>query len=133
MANAVAFDYYPDLAGTFELPANRGVFSSTGLILFQRQSLPTDPIGIFALTLNNIVTGSSLQIESQDSSTVFHNSVVTGTTKSVALQVYASGSPLNALRIKVRKGSVEPFYQPYETLLPAAVGAQSIYVSQIPD
>ena len=133
MANAVAFDYYPDLAGTFELPANRGVFSSTGLILFQRQSLPTDPIGIFALTLNNIVTGSSLQIESQDSSTVFHNSVVTGTTKSVALQVYASGSPLNALRIKVRKGSVEPFYRPYETLLSAVVGAQSIYVSQIPD
>jgi len=133
MANAVAFDYYPDLAGTFELPANRGVFSSTGLILFQRQSLPTDPIGIFALTLNNIVTGSSLQIESQDSSTVFHNSVVTGTTKSVTLQVYAPGSALNALRIKVRKGSVEPFYRPYETLLSAVVGAQSIYVSQIPD
>ena len=120
-------------AGIVEMPSANGGFRQAGLILFQRQSLPTDPIGLFDLTLNNIVTGSSLQIESQDSSTVFHNSVVTGTTKSVTLQVYAPGSPLNALRIKVRKGSVEPFYQPYETLLPAAVGAQSIYVSQIPD
>jgi len=133
MANAVAFDYYPDLAGTFELPANRGVFSSTGLILFQRQSLPTDPIGILNLTLNNIVTGSSLQIESQDGSTTLHNSVISGTTKSVTLQVYAPGSPLNALRIKVRKGSVAPFYQPYETLLTAVVVSASVYVSQIPD
>jgi len=110
-----------------------GIFSVGAVAAISRQSLPTDPIGVFTLSLTNLVTGSSLQIESQDSSTVFHNSVVSGTTKSVVLQVYAPGSPLNALRIKVRKGSVEPFYQPYETLLPAVVGAQSIYVSQIPD
>ena len=95
--------------------------------------VPTDPIGTTTITFTNVIDGSSLQIESQDGSTTLHNSVISGTTKSVTLQVYAPGSPLNALRIKVRKGSVEPFYQPYETLLPAAVGAQSIYVSQIPD
>jgi len=116
------------------IPAGRGIMGTAcANISFGANRLPTDPIGILTLTLNNIVTGSSLQIESQDSSTVFHNSVVSGTTKSVTLQVYAPGSALNALRIKVRKGSVEPFYRPYETLLSAVVGAQSIYVSQIPD
>jgi len=133
MATLFSMSVVPAMATQVSYPANRGEWSNAGLVCISRQSLPTDPIGILTLTLNNIVTGSSLQIESQDSSTVFHNSVVTGTTKSVTLQVYAPGSALNALRIKVRKGSVEPFYQPYETLLPAAVGAQSIYVSQIPD
>ena len=131
--NALFFGPIIPMAGTAEVPSHRARFRNGGFVSIARQALATDPIGILTLTLNNIVTGSSLQIESQDSSTVFHNSMVTGTTKSVVLQVYAPGSPLNALRIKVRKGSVEPFYQPYETLLPAAVGAQSIYVSQIPD
>ena len=133
MTCAVFFDTLPAFAGTVAYPDGRGVMSVGFGAVLGRQSLPTDPIGILNLTLNNIVTGSSLQIESQDGSTTLHNSVISGTTKSVTLQVYAPGSPLNALRIKVRKGSVEPFYQPYETLLPAAVGAQSIYVSQIPD
>ena len=121
------------LPSVVHLPTGVGSRSTQPGAALGKLRLPTDPIGIFALTLNNIVTGSSLQIESQDSSTVFHNSVVSGTTKSVTLQVYAPGSALNALRIKVRKGSVAPFYQPYETLLTAVVGSASVYVSQIPD
>ncbi|MDD2657955.1 MAG: hypothetical protein PHD04_04910 [Candidatus Pacebacteria bacterium] len=110
----------------FSTPAPRG--SVVGYV-----RLPTDPIGTTTVTLTNIIDGSALQIESQDGSTTFHNSVVAGTSKVVTLQVYASGSPLNDLRIKVRKGSVAPYYQPYETMLTAVVGSASVYVSQIPD
>ena len=101
---------------------------SSGVFAF-----PTDPIGNFALTLTNVVTGSSIQIESQDGSTTLHNSTAAGATVNITLQAYAAGSPLNDLRIKVRKESAAPYYQPYETLTTAVVGAQSIYVSQIPD
>lgn len=101
---------------------------SSGVFAF-----PTDPIGNFALTLTNVVTGSAIQIESQDGSTTLHNSTATGSTVNITLQAYAAGSNLNDLRIKVRKGSAAPYYQPYETLTTAIVGSQSIYVSQIPD
>ena len=101
---------------------------SSGVFAF-----PTDPIGNFALTLTNVVTGSAIQIESQDGTTTLHNSTAAGSTVNITLQAYTAGSPLNDLRIKVRKGSAAPYYQPYETLTTAVVGAQSIYVSQIPD
>ena len=101
---------------------------SSGVFAF-----PTDPIGNFALTLTNVVTGSAIQIESQDGSTTLHNSTAAGSTVGITLQAYAAGSNLNDLRIKVRKGSAAPYYRPYETLTTAIVGSQSIYVSQIPD
>jgi len=100
---------------------------------YSRRALDTDTLGLFVLTLTNIVDGSSLQIESQDGTTIFHTSTVTGTSKSVTLSVYAAGSPLNLLRIKIRKGTAIPFYIPWETILTAAVGSTSIYVAQIPD
>ncbi len=115
------------------IPDTRGRWLSSRGAISSRQSLPTDPIGTFALTLTNVVTGSSIQIESQDGSTTLHNSTAAGATVNITLQAYAAGSPLNNLRVKVRKGSAAPYYQPYETLTTAVVGAQSIYVSQIPD
>lgn len=133
MANAVAFDFVLELAGTIELPPSRGVFANAGLILFQRQSLPSDPIGVFSLTLTNVVIGSSIQLESQDGSTTFGNSVAVSSTPNFLLQAYAAGSPLNDVRIKVRKGSSAPFYRPFETLTTAIVGSQSIYVAQQQD
>ena len=96
-------------------------------------SFPDDPIGNFTLTLTNVVTGSAIQIESQDGTTTLHNSTAAGSTVVINLSAYAAGSNLNNLRIKVRKGSAAPYYRPYETLTTAIVGAQSIYVSQIPD
>ena len=104
-----------------------------GTGVYGETRLPTDALGSFALTLTNVVTGSAIQIESQDGSTTLHNSAAAGSTVGITLQAYAAGSPLNDLRIKVRKGSAAPYYQPYETLTTAVVGAQSIYVSQIPD
>ena len=131
MSNAVAFDYYPDLAGTFELPSNRGVFGSTGLILFQRQSLPTDPIGTTTLTLTNVVVGSSILIRDQGDTTTHYSGTAASSTVEIAVTVY--GSALDNWLIKVRKASASPTYIPWETQMTATDGAITIYVSQISD
>ena len=95
--------------------------------------LPTDPIGTFSLTLTNVVIGSRIHIETQGDGTTLHDSVADATSETISVSAYASGSPYNALRIKVRKGTGSPTYKPFETLATAIVGAQSIYVGQIPD
>lgn len=94
---------------------------------------PADPIGTFALTLTNVVIGSRIHIETQGDGTTLHDSVADATDETITLSGYASGSPYNALRIKVRKGTGSPTYRPFETLATAIVGAQSIYVGQIAD
>lgn len=98
---------------------------------YSEQKSATDALGTFALTLTNIIPGSAVQVES--GSTVFHFSIAASDTLLINLQAYAAGSPLNALTIKVRKGSEAPYYQPYRTQTTAIVGAQSIFVSQIED
>ena len=95
--------------------------------------LPTDPIGIFTLTLTHLVIGSAIQVEAAGNGAVFAFLTADSANEAITLSAYAAGSPLNDLRIKVRKGSAAPYYQPYETLTTAVVGSQSIYVSQIPD
>lgn len=97
--------------------------------------LPTDPIGTFYLTLTNVVVGSTLRVESQSAGTSLYDGTADTSSPVINLSCYANGSSndLNNLRIKVRKGTASPFYQPYETLATAIVGAQSIFVSQIPD
>ena len=100
---------------------------------YSEQKAATDPTGGFTLTLTNLVIGSSVQVETQDGTTVFHNSVTASTSLGISLSAYTLGSALNDLRIKVRKGTASPFYQPFETLTTAIVGSQSIYVAQIAD
>lgn len=101
-------------------------------VAYAVQRLPADPAGVFALTLRGVVVGSAIQIESQDG-TPFSNSIAVSSTPAFLLTAYALGSPLNELRIKVRKGSASPFYRPFETETTAVVGTQTIFVSQIPD
>lgn len=133
MANAVTFDYCPDLAGTIELPADRGPFTSSGLILFQRQLLPTDPIGTHTLTLTNVVVGSRIAIRSQDHTTTLYEQLASSSTMVIALPVYAPGSPLNDWLVDIRKASAAPFYQRYKTLMTVSIGSTSHYVNQLPD
>lgn len=97
------------------------------------QLFPTDPIGSMTLTLTNVVVGSRVNIRDQAGATTIHDSVAATSSVVISIPVYAVGSSLNDLRIKVRKASGSPNYIPYETLTTAVVGAQSIYVSQIPD
>ena len=98
---------------------------------YSEQKAELDALGTFALTLTGLIPGSAVQVES--GSTVFHFSIAASDTLLINLQAYAAGSPLNALTIKVRKGSEAPYYQPYRTQTTAIVGAQSIFVSQIED
>ena len=113
--------------------AARGKTISRGGITLGVCRLPTDPIGTFSLTLTNVVVGSRIHIETQGDGTTLHDSVADATSETISLSAYASGSPYNALRIKVRKASSAPTYKPFETLATAIVGAQSIYVGQIAD
>lgn len=98
-----------------------------------RQALATDAIGTFTLTLTNVIVGSAIQIEDQAGTTTLYNGTAASSSPVIALSAYAGGSPLNDLRIKVRKGSAAPYYQPWETLATAVVGSASIYVAQVPD
>lgn len=132
MAFPTAFGM-PAFVGTFDFPSQRGRFVLTGLQCLERQSLPDDAIGVFALTLTNVAVGSAIQIEDQAGTTTLYNGVAATSSTLINLSAYAGGSPLNNLRIKIRKGSAAPFYQPWETLVSAFVGSSSIYVAQIPD
>ena len=102
-------------------------------VVIGRLRLPTDPVGVCALTLTNIVIGSRIHIEAHGDGTALHDSVADTANETINLSTYAAGSPYNALRIKVRKGTGSPTYKPFEALATAIVGAQSIYVGQIPD
>lgn len=93
---------------------------------------PTDAVGAFALTLNNLVPGSAVQVQTAAGAPLY-NATAAGSTLLVPLTAYAAGSPLNDLQIKVRKGSSAPYYQPWTTFVQAAPGAASIFVSQTPD
>ena len=107
------------------------VFGSTGLV-YDHQDLPTEPKGAFTLTLTNLIAGSAIRIETQAGALVeFRTSALSSEVFTVP--AYATGNASNNLRIKVRKGSAAPFYIAYETLATAFVGAQTIFVSQIPD
>lgn len=100
---------------------------------FSWQRLSGEPIGVFELTLTNVVVGSRVHVEKQSDGTAFSDTVAGASTVDIALSVYAPGSADNDLRIKVRNASGSPAYKPYETLTTALVGSTSIYVSQILD
>lgn len=106
--------------------------ADAAMVAFHVQKLPIDPAGMFALTLKNVIPGSAIQISTASGDSLL-NDVSATSTFFTLLSAYVGGSPLNDLRIKVRKGSASPFYQPWETQVEAAPGAQSIFVSQIPD
>lgn len=105
---------------------------TAALVGYSVQRLPTDTIGDFVLTLQNLVVGSAVQIETTTGVALL-NTVATAVDQSFTVSAYVAGSPLNNLRIKVRKGSSAPFFQPWETLTTAFAGSASIFVSQISD
>lgn len=100
--------------------------------------LPSDPIGSMTLTLTNVAVGSRYRIERQgDGSLATPTANAEGTaassTVAITLDAFTIGNANNNLRVKVRKGTSAPYYQPWETLVTAAIGNQSIYVAQVAD
>lgn len=133
MANAMFMPRCPYFAGTMEYPVARGRANVNHLSPITRQLLATDPIGNTTLTLQNVVTGSHIQIETQDGTVTRLFDTYTTGDPAITLDVYQAGSALNDLRIKIRKGSASPYYLPYETQVTASTTPISIYVSQISD
>ncbi|HMZ54317.1 MAG TPA: hypothetical protein PLR85_11360 [Nitrospira sp.] len=84
-----------------------------------------------ALTLTNVVPGSSVLIVSQDGGTVHYNGTSAGSTFNQTITLY--GDSRDQWRIRVRKGTTAAYYQPWETLLTATAAGASIYVAQVPD
>lgn len=103
-----------------------------GAVIWE-QLRPTDPLGVFTLTLTNVVVGSRVNVSLQAAGTILYDDTAAASTVVITLSGYAPGSPNNDLRIKVRNASGSPTYKPYETLTTALVGSTSIYVSQILD
>jgi hypothetical protein len=112
--------------------ARLGMEPVAGIASFGVKRLPTDSIGTFVLTLTGLVVGSAVRVETL-AGTLIEYRVAASSTEVFNVPAFSPGSPSNDLRIKVRKGTSAPFYTPYETLAVAAVGSQSIFVSQTPD
>lgn len=83
------------------------------------------------LTLTNVVVDSSILIRDQADTTTHYSAVAASSTVVIPITVYSDSR--DQWRIKVRKGSAAPYFQPFETLMTATAGASSIYVAQISD
>lgn len=83
------------------------------------------------LTLTNVVVGSRVHIRDQADTVTHYDQVAAASTVVIPITVY--GDSRDNWRIKVRKASAAPYYQPWETIMTATAGSSSIYVSQIPD
>lgn len=153
--NAMYFDSVVALGGTLEYPSTRRPFNVNGLISLSQQGVATDPVGTTTLTLQNVVNGSNVHIETQDgtvsrfdqqyghgvvqyndSGTDYDEATVlydAQANTAIALDVYEQGSALNDIRIRIRKGTSAPYYVPYETQVTLSETPASIYISQISD
>jgi len=83
------------------------------------------------LTLTNVAVGSRVFIRDQDDTTTHFDQLAASSTVVVTATVH--GDTRDNWRIRIRKASASPYYQPYETLMTATAGSSSIYVSQISD
>lgn len=83
------------------------------------------------LTLTNVVVGSRVHIRDQADTVTHYDDLAAASSVVIPITVY--GDSRDNWRIKVRKASATPYYQPWETIMTATAGASSIYVSQIPD
>lgn len=130
----VAYYGYPtlDVTGGIERPAynNGGAeYIDIGAYEFDKGFGPHP--ATCALTLTNVVAGSSVLIVSQDGGTVHYNGTSAGSTFNQTITLY--GDSRDQWRIRVRKGTTAAYYQPWETLLTATAAGASIYVAQVPD
>lgn len=122
----------PMLAAAYYIPTSlRGrnyLGYPTGSI--ENFRLPTDAVGTCDVTIVNAVVGSRYRIEiSATGAPVAEGDVVTSDF-AVSVPYYAIGNTNNVLRIKIRKGTVTPFYKPFETQAVVNANGVSAYVLQ---
>lgn len=130
MSNAVFAPMNFSYSNALSVPGTRGPFTVGGGVAISKGRLPTDSIGNFALTLTNLVVGSAISVEAYSTGQQLFFGVAASATQLINLGVYQSGDSKNDLRIKVRQGTTEPYYKPYETRQTAIVGSASLYIGQ---
>lgn len=127
MANAVAFDGHASLASTFEYPINRGVFTTSGLVKVERQSLPIDPIGTTTVTFTGALAGTEIHVYLQDGTEL---AGVESSTANPALtwSVYSPGLNSTVYITLIKRG-----YRWQRFDYTPNVGPQSIQIFPLPD
>lgn len=117
--------------GTVFDTKGRGKVSLYGAAPSWRQLLATDSPGNTSLTLQNVVSGSRYRVEDTNLSDAL---VTEGNAAGgdIVLSVPYYTSP-HTFRIKVRKGTSAPKYQPFEILSVVTSSGASVYVSQVSD
>ena len=116
----------------FAVSRGRMVSGSSGFT-FGAARLPTDSVGTFVLTVQNVVVGSSIRVEVQSTGQEIETRTATTANEVFNIPAYTSGNPLNSLRIKVRKGTSAPKYLPFDTYATAVVGSGNVYILQTQD
>lgn len=97
------------------------------------QRLPTDAIGTCSVRIQNAVTGSRYRIEVSSTGTLVAEGDVSSADFSVSVPLYPAGNAANTLKVKIRKGTTAPKYQPFETQVTAVSAGALAYVSQVLD
>lgn len=128
---------FPVMEGGIYIPS-RGKSVSARLENVGIQRLPSDPAGSTTITLNNVVVGSRYRIEVASTGalatpTANAEGVAGSSSFPIGLDFFASGNVNNDIRIKVRKGTSSPVYQPYETQATLISVNQSVFISQVLD
>jgi hypothetical protein len=95
--------------------------------------LPTDPVGSSTLTLTNVVVGSRYRVERQSDGVLVAEGTAAATSVALSLGYFAAGNSANDVRIRVRKGTSAPKYQPFQTQTTLGAANQSVYIAQVPD
>ena len=114
-------------------PSVRGRVTPTLMGFYSLQSLPSDPAGTYSLRLQNIIPGSRYRVETLSQGVTLSEGVADSSSVILTLQLYATGSPYNDLRIKVRNASGVPAYKPFQSQAVAQLGTVTIFVFQEPD
>lgn len=123
---------YPteDITGVFRPAYNNGSATYVDVGPFE-YDLGYGPWPVTStLTLTNVVTGSSYRVEDTADNSLIDSGTASGS--SVSITVPWLGSP-RTLRIKVRKASAAPKYQPFETSAVVGLTDTSTYITQVPD
>ena len=131
MGSAIFGHFMPCNVSTLSYPATRGLMSPNLGVVLSQQRLATDSVGTYVLTLTNLVSGSAIMVEGKDDSALIEYRVAASSSEVFNVPVYGAGGQSNILRIKVRKGTAAPKYQPFETIATARVGSESIYINQV--
>jgi hypothetical protein len=117
----------------FDMPEDMPFSRALHTVAVERMRLSTEPLGMFELTLTNMAPGSRYEVETLAGALIEMDTVGSTGSVTVLVPTYAVTDEKNNLRIKVRKSSEAPYYQPFETQAVAVVGAQSIFINQLSD